>query len=143
MTSPTSNFRAPEALAWRNWVELNENDLYFSVITIMEVRFGIAKLATKGATNKAKQLRRWLTAAETVHRHRIIAVDIEIAHRAGEMLHAAVAGGMSPGAEDALIAATADVRGFTVLSRNGADMAALGAKWLNPLLATPPDVARI
>ena len=141
ITSPTSGFAAPEAEAWRLWVKRNENGLYFSVVTIMEVRFGIEKSKAKGATTKAGRLRKWLAAAETVHRNRVVPVTIEIAHRAGEVLYHAVGNGKTPSMEDALIAATADVKGFTVLSRNAKDMMALNARWLNPLEAAPPDIA--
>jgi predicted nucleic acid-binding protein len=139
LTSPTSGFVAPEAEAWRRWVRRNEGALYFSVATIMEVRFGIEKSMAKGATKKAARLRLWLNVAETVHRNRIIPVTIEIAHRAGELLYRAVAAGMASSPEDAIIAATADVNGFTVLSRNAGDMKALYANWSNPLKAIPPD----
>ena len=139
LTSPTSGLVAPEAEAWSRWVRRNEHALYFSVATIMEVRFGIEKTLAKGATKKAARLRLWLAAAETVHRGHILPVTIEIAHRAGELLYRAVAVGMAPSAEDAIIAATASVNGFTVLSRNVRDMKALYANWSNPLEVIPPD----
>jgi toxin FitB len=138
LTSPTSGLVAPEAEAWRRWVRRNENALYFSVATIMEVRFG-EKSVAKGATEKEARLRLWLAAAETVHRGHILPVTIEIAHRAGELLYRAVAAGMAPSAEDAIIAATASVNGFTVLSRNVRDMKALYANWSNPLEVILPD----
>jgi len=139
ITSPSSGFRTPEAEAWREWVERNQSALYFSVATIMEVRFGMEKLKANGASAKAERLRKWLAAAETLHRNRFISVTVEIAHKAGVLLYRAVANGTMPGAEDALIAATADVRQLTVLSRNAKDMMALNAEWLNPLEAVPPD----
>jgi predicted nucleic acid-binding protein len=76
ITSPTSGFSAPEAEAWRLWVKRNQDGMYFSVVTIIEVRFGIEKSGAKGATKKAERLRKWLAAAETVHRNRIIPVTI-------------------------------------------------------------------
>ena len=143
ITSPTSGFSAPEAEAWRLWVKRNQDGMYFSVVTIIEVRFGIEKSGAKGATKKAERLRKWLAAAETVHRNRIIPVTIEIAHKAGELLYGAVVAGIMPSAEDAIIAATADVKGFTVLSRNAKDMAALKANWSNPLDVAPPDISPV
>ena len=140
-TNPTSRFVGEQVEAWRGWVRRNERVLDFSVATIMEVRFGIEKSLASGATNKARRLKQWLIAAETVHRDRIIPVTIEIAHKAGELLHRAVAAGMMPSSEDAIIAATASVNGFTVLSRNAKDMKALTAAWLNPLDTVPPDFA--
>jgi len=142
ITSPTSGFSSTEVDAWRLWVRRNENGLYFSVATLMEVRFGIEKCLAKGATKKAERLRRWLTAAETAHRGRIIPVTIEIAHKAGELLHGAFAAGMMPSSEDAIVAATACVKGYQVLSRNARHMRALQADWCDPLESIPPDVSR-
>ena len=143
ITSPTNGFNAEEAEAWRAWVVKNQAGLYFSVATIMEVRFGIEKSMAKGATKKAANLKKWLAAAETVHQYRIIPITIDIAHRAGEMLYDAVGNGFMPSSEDAFIAATAAVKGYKVLSRNEDDMKALKADWLNPIKMLPPDVPSI
>lgn len=143
ITSPTNGFSAEEAEAWRAWVRKNESGLYFSVATIMEVRFGIEKLIARGATKKADNLRKWLAAAETVHQHRIVPISIEIAHKAGEMLYDAVASGFTHSTEDAFIAATAAVKGYQVLSRNEDDMKALKANYVNPIKMLPPDVPTV
>jgi toxin FitB len=140
MTSPAAGFGTAEVEAWRQWVRRNESALYFSVITVMEVRFGIEKALAKGASAKAKRLRQWLTAAETIHRGRIIPVTTEIAHKAGELLHGAIASGRTPSSEDALIAASAELRGFRVLTRNAKHMKALHADCCNPLEELPPGV---
>jgi predicted nucleic acid-binding protein len=137
MTSPTSGFSGAEAEAWRDWVRRNESLLYFSVATIMEVRFAIEKSFAKGATKKAERLKYWLTIAETTHQARIIPVTIEIAHKAGELLYRAFADAIMPSAEDALIAATAEIKGYHLLSRNSKDMQALRARWIDPLETLP------
>jgi predicted nucleic acid-binding protein len=142
VTSPTSGFSSAAVDAWRLWVERNENGLYLSVVTILEVRFGIEKCLVKGATKQAERLQRWLTAAETTHRSRIIPVTIEIAHKAGELLYGAVAAGVTPSSEDAIVAATACVKGFQVLSRNAKHMNVLQVGWFDPLESIPPDVSR-
>lgn len=140
MTNPSSKFTGDAVEAWRSWAQRNENGLYFSVVTIMEISFGIEKCSSAGATRKAEGLRRWLIAAEMIHRDRILPVTVEIARTAGAMLHEAVKAGYAPSSEDAVIAATARVEGFRILSRNGKDMKALGADWLDPLATTPPDI---
>lgn len=142
MTNPMSGFRGAEVDAWRFWARRNESGLYLSVVTILEINFGIEKCSSAGATRKAEALRKWLIAAETIHRDRIVPVTIEIAHMAGAMLNAAVRRGYAPSSEDAVIAATARLEGFRVLSRNAKDMIALGADWLDPLAAPPPDLPR-
>ena len=139
ITSPVSAFDAPTVSAWRAWVHLNQNLLYFSVVTVMEVRFGIEMARHRGATQKARRLEEWLLAAETVHRERLIPVSSDIAHRAGALLHRAVTEGVTPSTEDALIAASAEIRGFAVLSRNGKHMRALTDHWFDPLDLLPPS----
>lgn len=139
IANPASGLSEPQAQAWRDWVRRNESVLYFSTMTIMEVRFGIERARAKGASQKADRLGRWLVAAETAHRDPIIPITSEIAHKAGALLARAVATGAAPGSEDALIAASAELLGFTVLSRNARHMRVLTDRWLNPLEALPPD----
>jgi len=124
LTSPTSGLHGTDVEKWRDWVRRNDAGLYLSVITIMEVSFGIEKLATKGARRKATYLARWLAVAETAYRGRIMPVTMEIAHLAGELC-GAVAAGTLPSSEDATIAATASVYGLHLLSRNRNHMQAL------------------
>ena len=109
LTSPTSGLHGTDVEKWRDWVRRNDAGLYLSVITIMEVSFGIEKLATKGARRKATYLARWRAVAETAYRGRIMPVTIEIAQLARELLCGAVAAGTLPSSEDAIIAATASV----------------------------------
>src|ERR1035441_4672471 len=118
LTNTATGFSTEEVEAWRKWVKDNQHGLFLSVVTIMEVRFGIEKCLAKGATRKADKLSKWLASAEALHRNRIIPVSIEIAHKAGELLYGAVASGMEPSSEDAFIVATAEIKGYTVLSRN-------------------------
>ncbi|MBV8473396.1 MAG: PIN domain-containing protein [Hyphomicrobiales bacterium] len=140
LTSTTSGFSTADVEAWRKWVKDNQHGLFLSVVTVMEVRFGIEKCRAKKATKKAESLSKWLASAESLHRNRIIPVTIDVAHKAGQLLYRAVASGMMPSAEDAIIVATAEINGFTVLSKNAKDMQALNANWMNPLAVTPPSV---
>lgn len=139
LTNAATGYDTAAVAAWRSWVQDNGDGLYLSVVTLMEVQFGIEKCRAKGAAKKAATLRKWLASAETAHRSRIIPVSAEIAHAAGALLWGAVASGASPSTEDALVAATATVKGFTVLSRNGKHMGALKAVWLDPLETVPPS----
>jgi hypothetical protein len=54
LTRPTSRLVAPEAEAWRCWLRRNEHALYFSVATIIEVRFGIEKSLAEGAMRRRR-----------------------------------------------------------------------------------------
>jgi len=140
-TNPGLGVSNAEVETWRRWVRENQHGLYISVVTVMEVRFGIEKCRAKGATAKADRLRKWLVSAETLLGGRIVPVSLEIAHKAGDLLCKAASAGTMPSAEDAIVAATAEVNGFTVLSRNVKHMKAMTDHLINPLAAVPP-VAR-
>ncbi len=137
LTNTGSGFESEKVDRWRQWALVNKDQIYLSVITLMEVRFGIEKLLSKGATQRAVALRRWLLAAETTHKGRIVSITPDIAHRAGELLFKATASGMNPGSEDALIGASAELKGFVLVSRNGKDMNSLGIEWIDPLEIDP------
>ena len=136
-TSPKSRLAGDGAEAWRSWVRRNRERLFISVVTIMEIRFGVEKLRAKGASRKGAALAKWLLIGETIYRDRIVWVSPEIAHRAGEMLARAERAGVMPGSEDAIIAASAEVSGFRLVTGNERHMRALGVAWLNPLGALP------
>ena len=137
ITSPASRLSGDAVETWRAWVRRNQDTLFLSVITIMEVRFGLERLRTRGASRKATDLAKWLLITETIYRDRLIWVSPEIAHRAGEMLARAAKAGVTPGAEDALIAASAEASGFRLVTRNEKHMRAFEVELLNPLSAPP------
>lgn len=119
------------------WVRRHGDDLYLSTVTVAEIEAGIARAARIGATAKAGQLRRWLAAVEHFYAGRILAFGIEEAREAGAILDRARA--HDPGFEDIAIAATAAVRGFTVLTANERHFAPLGVPMVNPLKQLPGD----
>jgi len=133
LTSPLSNLEGSAVETWRTWVREHAADLRLSAVTLMELRFGLAKLQARGASAKAKRLRRWLTLVRTVYRPHVLPITDAVAVEAGAMLWRAVAAGTRPSAEDALIAATARTAGFTLLSRNLKHMEALGVACRDPL----------
>ena len=133
LTNTATGHETEAVTAWRHWVVTNQHALYLSVVTLMEVRFGIEKCRSKGATRKAAALGKWLAAAEAAYRGCILPITAETAHRAGSLLWSAIASGIAPSSEDALLAATADIRDFAVISRNAKHMKALNARWFDPL----------
>ncbi len=99
---------------------------YISVITIMEIEQGILRLARKD-TPQAERLSRWRDKMLDVFEGRIIPVTTDIALECAA-LHVP---DKQP-ANDALIAATAKVKGLTVVTRNHQDFHFNGVKVLNP-----------
>jgi predicted nucleic acid-binding protein len=140
MTNSSSKFTGDAVEAWRSWPSATRTDYISASSRSWRSISELKNVRTRARQKKAEGLRRWLIAAETIHRDRILPVTIEIARTAGAMLHEAVKASYAPSSEDAVIAATARVEGFRILSRNGKDMKALGADWLDPLATTPPDI---
>jgi toxin FitB len=119
------------------WIRRNGERLFISTITIAEIEAGIARAVRIGAATKGERLRRWLAVLEHLYAGRILAFGIEEARRAGAILDHARA--HDPGFEDIAIAATAAVRGLTILTANERHFAPLGVPLANPLKQLPPD----
>jgi len=117
------------------WMREHSESLFISTVTIAEIEAGIARAFRIGADTKAGRLRLWLAAVERCYAERILPFGIEEARQAGAILDRARA--HDPGFEDVAIAATAAVRGFTVLTANERHFAPLGAPFVNPLKQLP------
>lgn len=132
--APAKRRVGPEAFS--AWLREHSERLFISTITIAEIEAGIARAVRIGATTKAELLRRWLSALEQLYAGRILSFGIEEARQAGSILDRARA--HAPGFEDTAIAATAAVRGCTVLTANERHFAPLGVPHVNPLKRLPP-----
>jgi prevent-host-death family protein len=135
-TWPTSPRAIPGLPAW---LESNSEQLHLSVVSLIEISYGIAWLRHRQAPRKAALLQAWLDDVTTFHQSRIIKVVDDIALRAGQLLAKARAGGVEVSAEDALIAATADVNDMTVLSVNARHFAPMGVRHVDPRAGLPPE----
>jgi len=112
------------------WAEQTDAELmYFSVVSILEIRLGILALQRKNKA-QADVLATWLSRQVIpAFAGRIISVDIAVALRCAQ-LHVP-----NPCSErDALIAATALVHGLTVVTRNTKDFQSTGVAMFNPWL---------
>jgi predicted nucleic acid-binding protein len=118
------------------WINRNSERLFISTVTIAEIEAGIARAVRIGAATKAGRLRHWLTAVEHFYGERILAFGLDEAREAGAILDRARS--HDPGFEDIAIAATAAVRGFTILTANERHFAPLGVAFINPLKQLPP-----
>ncbi|MGI9250545.1 MAG: type II toxin-antitoxin system VapC family toxin [Pseudohongiellaceae bacterium] len=114
----------PQVAVW--WQETPEEDVYLSVLVIGEIRKGI-ELARPQKPQKAAILEQWLEQIEEDFGNRILAVTTDIAEEWGRM------GAIRPvSTTDALLAATAKIHGFTLVTRNEADVKDLGVEVFNP-----------
>ncbi len=102
-------------------------DLYISVVTVMEIELGVALLERRDR-RQGTVLRQWMESGVLAgFAGRILPVDTEVAVRAAH-LHVP---DPRP-ARDAFIAATADVHGLTVVTRNLKDFQPTGVAALDP-----------
>lgn len=112
--------------------------LFIPVIAITEIEKGICKLARAGAAKRAELLTAWLNETIEDFADQILAVNADIARRAGQMEEAVSAQGKNPGLADILIAATAATNELTVITANIRHFEALGV-WCWNILQDPPS----
>ena len=113
------------------WVEeTDEAILYLSVLTLGEIRKGIASLGT-GARRRA--LESWLQVdLRSRFEGRILLISDSIADRWGSLSTIAAAKGKPVPVIDGLLAATAIHHNLTLVTRDTADVAATGVQTLDP-----------
>ena len=136
--SPTKAQSAPELAGW---MERNSERLYLSVITVAEVEDGIAKARREGATRKADRLAAWLETLLHLYDARILPLDVAAARRLGVLSDQARAAGQAPGLANLAIAATAQLRGYTVLTRNLPHFRGLAVPAHDPFESLPAETA--
>ncbi len=108
------------------WLEsLDDAQLFISAVTLGEIQAGI-ELTREQDPAKAQEMEAWL--ALVAGAYNVLPMDAtafkawaKLMHRKSETLY-----------EDAMIAATAQVHGLTVASRNVADFQDLGFEVFNP-----------
>ena len=118
-------------LTWFDAVPAPE--LYISVMAIGEIRRGVELLRHRGDTHQAEHLAAWLAGLEMAYEDRIIPITGAIAERWGRLNVPdplpVVAG---------LLAATALVHTWTLVTRDTGQIARTGVRLLNPFDPPPP-----
>ena len=129
-TNVVSELRKPKphgaVLAWLRVAD--DAQLHLSAVTIGEIQAGI-ELTREQDPAKAAEIEAWLELVTAAYN--VIPMDAltfrawaRLMHRKSDTVY-----------EDAMIAATAAVHGFTVVTRNVADFKAFGVALLNPVKA--------
>lgn len=112
------------------WLEAQPiTTLFVSVVTLAEARYGIESLP---AGRKADDLRQWLGSVIIDFDGRLLPVDAEIAMAQGRIRRAAENARRTMPAIDAFLAATAEVHGLTLVTRNIRDFQGWGGPILDP-----------
>ena len=120
-----------------DWIINNEDRLFLSAIVVAEIEAGIRKLHRAGGEGRASLLADRLDELVRDFADRALPVDVRSARKAGAIADAAMAIGRHPGMADVLIAATASVHGFTLLTRNVRHFEPLGVDVLDPFSELP------
>jgi predicted nucleic acid-binding protein len=110
--------------------EADEDRVFISVVTLAELRHGIERLPLG---SRRSRLDGWLTDQLPARfEARVLTVDAEVANSWGRVMARGQAAGRPVGTMDAFLAATAEQRGLTLVTRNVSDFEALGIRLLNP-----------
>jgi toxin FitB len=125
----------PPALV--EWMDTHSAALFLSAVTVAEIEDGIAKSRREGATRKSADLAAWLETLLHLYGKRVLAFDAATARIAGAMSDRARGLGHAPGLADIIIAATAQLHGLTILSRNLRHFAPFGVDAVDPFKRLP------
>jgi toxin FitB len=118
----------PRLLTWLSGTD--ENLLYLSVLTLGEIRKGVAMLKEPA---RRVQLETWLDSELRLRfAGRILTVDDDVADRWGVMVGRAAARKIALPVIDGLLAATALHYNLTLVTRNSKDVAGTEALVFNP-----------
>jgi predicted nucleic acid-binding protein len=117
----------PGVAAW--FAGVSSGEIYLSALTVGAIRKGIESIRRRDRASAAA-LEAWLQELVATHSDRILAVDREIAEQWGRFN----APDPLP-AIDSLLAATAEVHGLTLVTRNLGDVERTGVARLNPFRA--------
>lgn len=116
--------RDPNVARWYD--EIDDTNLYLSVIVLGEIRKGVEKSRPRDPAH-ARALEKWLLEIGNAFGDRILSIDRAVADEWGRM--SAI---RTLPAIDALLAATAKVHGMTLVTRDSFDATGLDVRVLNP-----------
>jgi predicted nucleic acid-binding protein len=114
----------PNVLSWLEGVD--PTSLHVSVLTLGEIAKGAAMCAAHDPA-RATVFYQWLESVRLRYADRVLGIDEAIAERWGHL-----AAKRALPVIDGLLAATALVRGMTLVTRDTRDTAGTGVAWLDP-----------
>ena len=116
------------------WIsQVDEDDLYLSVLVVGEIRKGVERVRRRDQAS-AQALETWLRQITTAYAERVLPITTEVAEVWGRLN---VADPLP--VVDSLLAATAQVHGMTVATRNVIDIGRTGVPVVNPFDTSNSD----
>jgi len=110
--------------------EADEDRLYLTVVTLAELRHGIERLAV-GA--RRKRLEAWIDEElKGRFEQRVLPIDTNVAEHWGRLMARSEAKGRRMHVMDGFLAATAEVHGLTLVTRNVQDFSTAGCPLYSP-----------
>ena len=112
----------PGVVRWTD--SSDENGIFLSVVSLTEIRYGIERMVPG---KRQRRLHEWLRYELPIRfEGRILPVDSRTADACGRIVHRSEILGRPIEAMDAFIAATAEVHGLTLVTRNVEDFVVVG-----------------
>jgi predicted nucleic acid-binding protein len=116
----------PNANVLRWFASVDSDDLYISALVLGELRQGIERLRPR-APERAAEFEAWLDTLERDYADRIVPITAEVADEWGRL------NARKPlPVIDSLLAATARVHGWTLVTRNRKDVEPTGVDHVDP-----------
>ena len=122
----------PRVALW--YQQVRDDDLFLSVLVVGEISQRIERLRPRNA-RRAHALEQWLEEVQESFGDRVLPVDRKVAQNWGRF----AARGTFP-VVDALLAATAEAHGLTLVTRNIKDIERTGVRCLNPFQSAQASV---
>ena len=106
--------------SFRDWVKDNAEPIFLSIISVVEIKARIQKVRD---ARHAAELDDWLEGILAHYSGRIYPVDAEVAKRAGVLMYkrSPALVGLGREVSDPLLAATAEIRGHSLLTQRMRD----------------------
>ena len=119
------------------WVRRNEDNLFVSAVTPIEIEAGLLKLGRVSPGRRHEQLNEWFAVFLEDFTGRVLPVDLNVARIAATIVDRNAARGLAPGLPDIVIAATTIAHGKTLLTRNLRHFIASGVAAIDPFEELP------
>ena len=123
--------------ALSDWVRRNEDSLYLSAITPLEIEIGLLKLGRTSPGRWHTQMIDWFDVLLEQFTDRVLPADLSVARMAAAIADQNASRGLDPGLPDIVIAATTLAHGMTLLTRNIRHFVASGVTAIDPFDRLP------